>query len=167
MTTFLVLLRRGAVALLEAGDWLEAGEWLEAEDWLEAEVWLEESDMPPWSYKDKVPRTLAFSVLCTVVYIGQPFLFFLAGGAVASLEAGDWLEEVAAVSYPLGATKIRYHVIRVCILCRFMYNHVYRTTFLELLTWGGGGITGSRGLAGRSGSGVVPPWSYKDKVPLW
>ena len=37
--------------------------------------------------------TYSGNVLCALVYIGQPFFFLLAGGAVASLEAGDWLRK--------------------------------------------------------------------------
>ena len=49
------------------------------------------------------------------MYIGQPFLDFLAGGAVASLEAGDW-PEVVGVTFPLGATEIRYHYGKALLL---------------------------------------------------
>ena len=96
-------------------------------------------------------------LLYMYMYIGQPFLDFLAGGAVASLEAGDWPEEVAAVSFPLGATKIRYHYGN--IICSAVYVlRLYRTTFLGLLFRGSSGFTRSRKRAGRGASSRRTVW---------
>ena len=48
----------------------------------------------PFSWSRSHMVTIMLYVLW--LYVGQPFLDFLAGGAVASFEAGDWLEEVPA-----------------------------------------------------------------------
>ena len=79
------------------------------------------------------------NIICSAVYnlwfcTGQPFLDFLAGGAVASLEAGDWLEEVATASCPLGATKIRYHYM-VTIMLYVLWLYIGQP-FLDFLAGG-------------------------------